>query len=90
MLKRTLVNRKGSSCTRRGYGTVVQQKNEEQVYNASRVRRIEVLNNREGEQWAVMRVVVTANINEIMNDIKLGTAVAVSDGSFKNEFGTGS
>lgn len=37
-----------------------------------------------------MGVVTTAAIDEIVKDILNGTAVGVSDGSFKDEFGTAS
>lgn len=44
----------------------------------------------EGKQWAAVGVAMTADINEIVNDIRLGTAVCVSDELFKDGFGIAS
>ena len=41
-----------------------------------------------GEQWAALDVLMTPGINSLVEDIKNGTAIGVSDGSFKDEFGT--
>ena len=46
------------------------------------------LDDRIGEQWAVREVTTTIKINEIVEDIANGTAVAVSDGSYKDNGGT--
>ena len=48
------------------------------------------LQQRKGETWAVQEVKTSREINEIVDDIANGTAVGVSDGSFKDEFGTAS
>ena len=49
---------------------------------------IECLHKRIGETWAVHDVKTSVDIDEIVDDIANGTAVGVSDGSFKEEFGT--
>ena len=41
-----------------------------------------------GERWAARQVLMTSSIDDILTSIKEGTAVAVSDGSFKDKFGT--
>ena len=41
-----------------------------------------------GEWWALMDIMCTESIDEIISDIIKGTAVAVSDSSFKDERGT--
>ena len=56
----------------------------------SRLRLQQELDDRDGEQWASMGVVMIAKIDEIVRDIEMGTAVEVIDGSFKDEFGTAS
>ena len=40
------------------------------------------------ERWAASTVATTASITRIIESIKQGTAVGVSDGSFKDEYGT--
>lgn len=40
------------------------------------------------EKWVVMGVRTTPEMNELVEDIKKGTLVEVSDGSFKDEFRT--
>ena len=42
----------------------------------------------DGEQWAAMGIMMTPEINEILDDILNGIAVGVSGGYFKEEFGT--
>ena len=49
---------------------------------------IDVLDRRKGEQWAIQQLLTTTDIDEIVQDIAKGTAVGVSDGSFKDEAGT--
>ena len=51
---------------------------------------LEAFNEKEGEDWAVMGVVMTREIDEIIEDIRNGTELGVSNGSFKNLFGTAS
>ena len=51
---------------------------------------MEALELKQGERWAIKDVRMTQHINEIIDDITNGTAVGVSDGSFKDEFGTAS
>ena len=51
---------------------------------------IQSLHKRIGETWAVHDVKTSVDIDEIVDDIANGTAVGVSDGSFKEEFGTAS
>ena len=46
------------------------------------------LDEREGEQWALNELLTTDSISDIVKDIENGTAVAVSDGSFKRNGGT--
>ena len=41
-----------------------------------------------GEQWALKEITTTINIEEIVKDIVKGTAIAVCDGSFKDNGGT--
>ena len=40
------------------------------------------------ERWAARRILMSVSIDSILTDLENGTAVAVSDGSFKDEFGT--
>ena len=49
---------------------------------------MKAIDQRRGEQWAVQNIHTTLKINEIIRDIGQGTAVAISDGSFKDEAGT--
>ena len=42
----------------------------------------------DSEQWEAMGIVMTPNINAIVDNILNGIAVGVSGGSFKEEFGT--
>ena len=49
---------------------------------------IDALEDRIGEQWALKEILTTDCIDEIVRDINKGTAVAVSDGSFKGMGGT--
>jgi hypothetical protein len=49
---------------------------------------INALDIREGEQWALKEILTTESITEIVRDIENGTAVAVSDGSYKDNGGT--
>ena len=46
--------------------------------------QIEQLN---GERWAAKQVLMTSSIDDILTSIQEGTAVAVSDESFKDKFG---
>ena len=41
-------------------------------------------------KWALRDVLATDDIDEIIADITNGTAIGVSDGSFKDQFGTAS
>ena len=49
---------------------------------------LNVLANKKGESWALKDIVTTPDISKIVQSLKNGTAVAVSDGSFKDEGGT--
>ena len=49
-----------------------------------------MLNGMKRERWALQNVQMTDNINEIIEDIVKGMAIGVSDGSFKDKFGTAS
>ena len=62
---------------------VLSQKKVLPVEAPSLKRLMEVLEQREGEKWAVMDVRITTGIDEIVHDIVDGIAVGVSDGSFK-------
>ena len=49
---------------------------------------IEAVDKRRGEQWAFKDMLTTDNVDEILQDIANGTAVVVSDGSYKDNGGT--
>ena len=49
---------------------------------------IQRLHKRAGEQWALQQMLTTESIDEIIRDLVNGTAVAVSDGSYKDKAGT--
>ena len=89
-LFRTSVSITGTIVVSEGYAAVLDKEPEGEVDHPSRLKLQGELDNRAGEQWASMGVVMTAEIDEIVRDIELGTAVGVSDGSFKDEFGTAS
>ena len=90
LLHRTSVTRKGVNVVLEGFATILDKEQDDNVEPPSRLRLQQELDDNEGEQWASMRVVMTAEIDEIIRDIGAGTAVGVSDGSFKDEFGTAS
>ena len=46
------------------------------------------LEDKGGDQWAAMYTLTMSEIDEIVDGILNGTVVGVSDGSFKDEFGT--
>ena len=87
-LHRTSVSRKGAIVASEGFVTVLDKEQEDTVEPPSRLRLQQELDNKDGEQWASMGVVITAAIDEIIRDIEAGTAVGVNDGSFKHELGT--
>ena len=49
---------------------------------------MDAIDRRSGEQCAFKDMLTTDSIDEIITDIMNGTAVAVSDGSFKDNGGT--
>lgn len=51
---------------------------------------MEALDQRKGKRWAVGDARMMWDITEIIEDIVNGTAVRVSDGSFKDKFGIAS
>ena len=42
-----------------------------------------VLFQRKGEQWALLNIMTTPDIDEVVQDILNGTTVGISDGSYK-------
>ena len=46
------------------------------------------IDKRRGGQWALKDILTMVSINEIVRDIVKGTAVAISDGSYKDNRGT--
>ena len=48
------------------------------------------INERKGEEWVLKDIMITMDITNIVNDIRNGAAIDVSDGSFKDKFGTAS
>ena len=49
---------------------------------------VQYLTSRKGEEWVTRGIGMTTKIDDIVNCIREGTAVGVSDGSFKEEYGT--
>ena len=50
----------------------------------------QAMDDSEEGKWALRDVLATDDIDEIIADITNGTAIGVSDGSFKDQFGTAS
>lgn len=71
-----------------GHETILIKEPDDEIETPSSQILQNELDAREGEQWASIGVIMTAGINEIVRDIESGTAVGVSDGYFKDGFGT--
>ena len=62
--------------------------NQSRDYDTALERFIELVNNREGEGWALQDLQMSTCIESLATAIMNGTAVGVSDGSYKKEAGT--
>ena len=89
-LRMTTVNVEKGWIVTEGYTDAVKEDthNDDILPNSDSLR--EAFRKRKGERWALNNIVMTEEIDEIIEDIIKGTAIGVSDGSFKDEFGTAS
>ena len=99
LLKRTSVSKEKGLYLAKGYHTQTEVDLQDEGVNdfgsRSTVEDVNVLPaiakalyERKGEQWALKDITTTIDVGEIVKDIANGTAVAVSDGSYKDNGGT--
>ena len=87
-LKRTSVIYKQGYYTTQGYRYVTTVAQSEEAREKTLDQLFIDLDKRVGEQWALQDIQTTLEIDELVEDIRNGKAVGVSDGSFKDEIGT--
>ena len=73
-----------------GYSDIMDEDNITNQRTQSKQSLNKIFKERKGERWALQNIQMTDNIDEIVNDLSKGTAIGVSDGSFKDRFGTAS
>ena len=96
-LMRSSVLCKRGVYTLQGFHTVIPHSNQNEandvvdtVTSPSSTELMNELSKLKGEQWALRDIMMTESIDNIVTDIAAGTAVAVSDGSYKDSKGTAS
>ena len=71
-----------------GYRTIIDEELAKEQYTPNLEGLREWMRDQRGEEWVFANVSMTDSIDKIVTDIQAGTAVGVSDGSYKEEFGT--
>ena len=89
-LRRTTVKHIKGMVEMEGYVGSVLAQPEELVDIPSTERLQQAMDDSEEGKWALRDVLASDDIDEIIADIIKGTAIGVSDGSFKDQFGTAS